>query len=491
MIARLALASAPALMAALALALDALFPPPLARPGGDGAIIEDRNGAPLYAFAAPDGRRRLPADLDAIDPTFVSRLIAIEDKRFRRHGGVDPGAIVRAAASNVRARRIVSGASTITMQTARLLEPRPRTPGAKLIEAFRAWQLERRLTKDAVLERYLTLAPYGGALEGVRAASLAYFGKEPARLSDAEQALLIALPQAPEARRPDRRPDAARAARMRILSRLRALGFIDEDRAAAAAQAPIPQEVRAFPDRAYHAAYAEFIRRSRGAAPRRLTLDAGMQAAAERVAARYAAQADDGANVSVLIVESATRAVRAHVGAAARAQPGGWIDLTRAVRSPGSTLKPLIYALAFDSGLARADTILIDAPRPFGDYAPANFDGAFRGAVPLADALRHSLNVPAVATLDRVGAARLENTLTASGLPVRRADRDAPGLALALGGAGLRAVDLATLYAALADDGVVAPLRPRVGEARDAARACNGPRINSPVAARAQAELRG
>ncbi|MEX0643904.1 MAG: transglycosylase domain-containing protein, partial [Parvularculaceae bacterium] len=192
----------------VALIADRLFPPPLERASQFSPLVLDRDGRWVHAFATPEGRWRFAADLDAVDPVFMERLVAIEDKRFWRHPGVDPFAVARAAQSALGAGRFVSGASTITMQAARLLEPRPRTLGSKLIEMIRALQIERRLSKREILELYLTLAPYGGNIEGVRAASLVYFGKEPERLTDAEQALLIALPQAPEARRPDRRPAA-------------------------------------------------------------------------------------------------------------------------------------------------------------------------------------------------------------------------------------------------------------------------------------------
>lgn len=209
-------------------ALDLLFPPPLKRAEELSPLVTDRNGEWLHAFATKEGRWRFEADLDEIDPAFVERLVAIEDKRFYSHWGVDPLAVARAGLVAAQAGRVTSGASTITMQTARLLEPRKRTLAAKAIEMIRAVQIERRLSKDEILELYLTLAPYGGNIEGVRAASRIYFDKEPVRLTDAEQALLIALPQAPETRRPDLRPEAARAARREVLEKLAGLGALPQ-----------------------------------------------------------------------------------------------------------------------------------------------------------------------------------------------------------------------------------------------------------------------
>lgn len=444
--------------------LDVLFPPPLERAAEVSAVVTDRGGRPLRAFPIAEGRWRMRADVDRIDPKFLAALIAVEDRRFYRHPGVDPLAVARAAWSAARSRRIVSGGSTITMQAARLLEPRPRTIGAKLIEMMRALQIERRLTKREILELYLTLTPYGGNLEGVRAASWAYFGRESERLTPDEIALLIALPQAPEARRPDLRPAAATAARRRVLTRLTELGQIDAGRAAEAAKEPAPSR-HPFPAVAWHAA-DEARRRAPGAATIRTTLDAALQADLERLARRQAAEVDAQVQVSILVVEVDGRAVRAAVGSAGRDRPGGWIDLTDRPRSPGSALKPFIYALALDDGLATPQTLIDDAPRRFAAYRPENFDHTFRGEVTLTQALQHSLNVPAVQALDAVGEERFAAALSFAGAApqlTRGADRGA-GLALALGGAGMSARQLAVLYAALADGGRARPLTWLEGE---------------------------
>ncbi len=482
-------------------AADRLLPPPLELAFRTSPVALDRNGAWLHGFVTGEGRWRFAVDLDAVDPVFVDRVIAVEDKRFRAHWGVDPLAVLRAAAASARAGRIVSGASTITMQTARLIEPRPRTLRSKMIEMIRAVQIERRLTKDEILSLYLTLAPYGGNIEGVRAASLLYFGKEPARLTDAEQALLIALPQAPEARRPDRRPAAAKAARAEVLGKLRRAGAISAQRAAEADAARLAQRRRALPRLAYHAAHR--LAAEGGTTP--TTLDRGLQARAEAIlrahVERHNREAADDATAALVIVETATRAVRAYIGSSGVDARGGWIDLAGAARSPGSTLKPFIYALALEDGIAGPATVIDDMPRAFGDYAPENFDRVFRGEVRLSEALQHSLNVPAVRALDRVGAPRFAALLQSAGIGLKtpaRAD-DAPGLALALGGAGVSARDLAMLYAALGDDGRVRPLvwRPtdespvgyRLMSARTAARISDILKGGPALAGRAPAHL--
>jgi penicillin-binding protein 1C len=465
----------------LILAADALFPPPLERAAIYSPLVLDREGRWVHAFATDKGRWRFKANLETIDPTFVERLVAVEDKRFYAHPGVDPAALARALKDAASAGEVTSGASTITMQTARLLEPRERNVFSKAVEMLRALQIESRLGKREILELYLTLAPYGGNIEGVRGASLFYFGHEPAHLSDAEQALLIALPQAPEARRPDLRPEAARAARDAVLARLEKLGKIEPARAVEASGAALPRRRERQERRAYHAAAELAGGPSRGGVIAS-TLDVRLQALAEERAAAYAAQFDDGATVALMIVDARTRAVRAAVGSASLSDKGGWMDLTRAVRSPGSTLKPIIYGLAFEDGLAGPDTVIDDMPQSFDGYAPENFDRMYRGEVRLSDALQHSLNVPAVTLLDRLGSERLAAVLKAAGVDLKgpkRADRDF-GLTLALGGAGVTLRDLATLYAGLANDGAVAPL---VWRAEDEGRGAEAFQMFSPESA--------
>ncbi len=450
-----------AFIAVSVVALDFLFPPPLERVQNISPLVVDREGRWVHAFQNQQDRWRFAADLESIDQTFVERLIAVEDKRFWRHPGIDAAAVLRATLSSVRAGRVMSGASTLTMQTARLLEPRPRTFGAKFIEMLRALQIERRLTKQEILELYLTLAPYGGNLEGVRAASLSYFGKEPLYLTDAEQALLIALPQAPEARRPDRHAVTAKAARQAILNRLSETGMLDHRLAVEAGDARIPSSRKPFARSAYHTSRrlaAEYGTQGEGVISS--SLDIKLQRQAETIVRTHATRTDDGATAAALIIDNERREIRVAVGSSGLDAPGGWIDLTRAVRSPGSTLKPFIYALAFEDGIAGADTVIDDMPRSFGSYTPENFDRLFRGEVRVRDALQHSLNVPAVRTLDKVGARRFAAILSAAGVKLKTPTSANPelSLAIALGGAGVTAYEIASLYAALADDGEVRPL---------------------------------
>ena len=438
--------------------LDIAFPPPLARIHEVSPVVLDRNGQWLMAFTTREGTWRLEARLDEVDPEFQRRLVAIEDARFWWHPGVDPIALARATVSYVRTRRVTQGGSTITMQLARLLEPRPRTIQSKLIEIIRALQIERRMSKREILSAYLTLAPYGGNLEGVRAASRAYFQRDPQWLDDSEMALLIALPQAPEARRPDRRARIARAARDHVLDMMADAHLISRERAAEGKQSAVPARAP-FPYSAPHAA-AELVAAHRGESVVRSSIDARLQHDLEELARRQAASLDRDTQIAIIAIDVAHHAVRARVGGVGFERSGGYIDMTRAIRSPGSALKPFLYAIAFDEGLAAPETLVRDAPRRFGGYLPENFDRRFHGDVTLEDALQHSLNLPAVATLDRIGANRFYAALTSAGADVRmprRADAE-PGLALALGGVGITLEDLTDLYAALGDGGDARPL---------------------------------
>jgi penicillin-binding protein 1C len=468
----------------LLLGLDAAFPPDLGRAERSSPVALDRRGTWLRALPVENGRWRIRADLERTDPVFLARLVRIEDARFAWHGGVDPLAAARAAASALIHGRVTSGASTLTMQTAKLLEPRPRTLGAKLAEAARAVQLEARFSKREIIALYLTLTPYGGNLEGVRAASLAWFGHEPQSLTNGEQALLIALPQSPETRRPDRHPAAARAARHQVLAKMVRARLIDGAEASEADAEPLPRRAP-FPALAWHAA-GELARAApSGQASVVTTIDAALQRRLEPLAAGAARGQGAAAQVAILAVEVNTRAVRAAVGSAALGRAGGWIDMTRALRSPGSALKPLIYGFAFDDGVATPDTQIDDAPRRFADYQPEDFDRVFHGPVTAREALIHSLNVPAVALLDKIGAAVFEAKVQAAGARLARpkaAFSDA-GLALALGGEGITLRDLVLLYAALGDGGLAKPLAWTEG---DAARREGAPgvRLMRPDAAR-------
>jgi len=424
--------------------------------------IVDRNGKLLRAYAMADGRWRLPVDAKAnVDPTYLKLLFAYEDQRFYSHNGVDALALGRAAVQLATRGHIVSGGSTITMQLARLMEPRQhRSLYAKLRQIVRAIELERKLSKDQILDLYLTLAPYGGNLEGIRAASLAYLGKEPKRLTLAEAALLVALPQSPEVRRLDRHPDAARIARDRVLDRMVEEQQVSPEDAKQAKAVPVPKWRKSIPILAPHAA-DQALGTFPGTPVVKLTLDAGLQKVLEPLARDRAVALGPNVSLGIIVVDNESGDVLARVGSADYFDEtrAGQVDMTRAVRSPGSTLKPFIYGLAFEDGFVHPESLIDDRPIRFGAYAPENFDMTFQGTVPVRKALQLSLNVPAIALLDRVGTSRLAARLRQAGVSLVLPKDEAPGLAMGLGGVGITLQDLVQLYAGLASLGTTRPLR--------------------------------
>jgi penicillin-binding protein 1C len=461
-----------------------LGPAPLGQNLEFSTRVVDRDGRLLRAYATSEGRWRLPATVADVDPRFFDVLFAYEDKRFPSHHGVDPLALLRAVRQLASSGHIRSGGSTLTMQVARLLEPRSgRSMLAKLHQIVRAIEIERALTKDEVLALYLDLAPYGGNIEGVRAASLVYFGKEPRRLTLGEAALLVALPQSPELRRPDRSVEAARTARNRVLDRFAAVGTVPADEIALAKAESVPSGRRPMPMLAPHAAD-----RAIAAAPalqeHRLTIDAGLQKSLEQLARErvhmLAATLGPDVSLAILAVDNAAGEVLARIGSADYfdERRAGQIDMTQALRSPGSTLKPFIYGMGFEDGFIHPETLIEDRPVSYDGYAPKDFDSTFRGTVTVRTALQQSLNVPAVAVLDQVGTSRLTARLAQAGGSLALPDNRAPGLAIGLGGVGIRLSDLVMLYAGIARLGTTLPLSEGFGTPVPQAR-----RLMDPVAA--------
>ncbi|MBF5044859.1 penicillin-binding protein 1C [Aggregicoccus sp. 17bor-14] len=466
-------------LAGSAVALAFALPLPARLSEAHSVVVEYRDGTPAHVFLAPDGRWRVPTELARLDPAYVPALLALEDGRFRLHPGVDPLAVVRALWLNVTRARRVSGASTLTLQLVRVLEPRPRTLRSKAVEALRALQLELRLSKDQLLAAYLQFVPYGRNVEGVEAASLAYFGHTARHLSPAEMATLLAVPQAP-ARRYPAPPNAQRlrAARDEVARRLLEAGALPlgppgpsgvmarADVILAEVRAtPLPPHLAPFPREAPHA--AAWLRAAHPGVTRlQTTLDAGSQRLAER--ALQGAAADLHArgihNGAAVVVEHRTGEVRALVGNFdffdAR---GGQLPGFATPRSPGSTLKPLLYALAIDEGLANPEQLVPDVPAAYGTYAPRNFDGRFQGLVRLEEALSQSLNLPFVRLLQRLGVEPFLGVLRRAGVESLVPEPGHYGLSAAVGGLALTPLELAGLYAALAEDGRARPLRVLAG----------------------------
>ena len=462
------------LVMVLACLLNVLFPFPLAslNPGAS-TIVAARNGEPLRLFLAPDQSWRMPARLSAIAPILPRILIAAEDRHFRRHPGVNPLSLGRAALSNLRAGHVVSGGSTITMQLARLAHPRERSLAAKVVEAFRALQLERNLSKDAILERYCNMAPYGGNIVGVGAASFFYFGKTPDRLSLAEAALLTVLPRSPLRLDPIRHPEAAKAARDRLLADLARRRVIGAGAAKEAMASPMPGALTRPPFVAPH--FCEMARAQAGGKTRvDTTLDpVTQQAVANILRGRTSWLKSQGIGaVAAVVLDPASRDVLAMVGATDYFGDTrfGQINGTVIRRSPGSALKPFLYAMALDQGLIFPQSLLLDIPTGFAGYTPKNYDGLYRGRVTAEQALITSLNVPAVRLLDAVGTAPFLDLLRLGGLSTLDKPAAHYGLSLILGGGEVTLLALVNLYADLANFGEHRPPRLLPGPAEPARR---------------------
>jgi penicillin-binding protein 1C len=469
----------------------ALYAVPLPdREVGWSVVVEYRDGRPAYVFLSPDDKWRLPVSLERVDAKFVESLVALEDKRFWSHDGVDPIAMVRAAYSNLASGHRVSGGSTLSMQLARLLEPRPRTLRSKVADMFRAVQLDLRLSKREILEEYLARTPYGENVEGVEAAAWSYFGHSAQHLTALEIATLLAVPQGPAryAPHPDN-VERLRARRDAILEKLVAAGVFaaadaEAGRADAAATAALDRRspfgdaarlggaepldhLRRMPREAAHAAIALRARHP-GELRIRSTLDAGVQALAEReVHLRAPDLARKGIHGgSVVVVDHRSREVVALVGNLDfdDAQHGGQIAMFDHARSPGSTLKPFLYAIAIDRGLALPEYLVADVPSQYGTYRPRNFDNDFAGLVTLQDALARSLNLPFIDLLDTVGVEPFLAELARMGVDTRRTTPGQYGLSLVVGGIELTPLELAAMYATLAEDGIYRPLRLVAGD---------------------------
>lgn len=447
-----------ATLAAGLMAADRLLPPDLSRLAAPSRAVLARDGSMLRAFLAPDRQWRLATTPAGVSPAYLELLLDVEDKRFWTHRGVDPLSLARAAGQLVSHGHIVSGGSTLTMQVARLLDPRPRGFGAKLIQIARALQLEERLSKQEILAAYLTLTPMGGNLQGLRAGALAWFGKEPYNLTEPEAALLVALPQAPRAVRPDAPGNRAAAARAKILNLARRDGLIGAAAYADAVLAPLPTRRRPLPVLAPHLA-EELVAQASG--PLRTSLDRDLQQGLQRRLRQTLDDIPRPVNLAAIIADWRTGEVRAEAGSGDYFDDTrrGAIDMTRAIRSPGSTLKPFIYGMAFERLLAHPGSLVRDEPTRFDDYAPHNFNGGFNGDVTVRQALQASLNLPAVLVLQRLGPVAFTSQFKQAGLPLTFDNAtSAPSLPLALGGVGFTLRDLVTAYAALADSGAVKPL---------------------------------
>jgi penicillin-binding protein 1C len=441
----------------LFLLLDLLFPVPLPDPASGSTVVLARDGTPLRAFADPDSIWRYPVTPDKVSPLYLDALLTYEDRWFFKHPGVNPFALMRAVGQMVWYRRPISGGSTLTMQVARIIDPHSRTFFGKLKQIFRALQLEMHLSKTEILTLYLNRAPFGGSIQGVQAASYAYLGKSADRLSHAEAALLAILPQSPSRLRPDRESARAQVSRDKLLDRMRDLGAWSKAEVADAKLESVAARSLQPPMKA--ALLAERLREEHpDTRVIRTTIDPELQSAFEARVSSYLARLPDRTSAALLVVDNATLDTLAYVGSGAFGDEArlGHVDMVRAWRSPGSTLKPFLYGLAIDDGLIHSESLLLDAPQSFGTYRPANFSETFNGPIGAAQALRLSLNVPAVDLLDRVGPARFMARLANGGLNLQLPRNADPNLSIILGGVGARLEDIVGAYTAFNRGGVAA-----------------------------------
>lgn len=422
-------------------------------------MVLDRDGRPLAAFTGADGRWCLPAPAGGYGRWLPLAVEAVEDARFRSHGGVDWWAATAALTQNVTAGRVVRGASTITMQVQRLRQPRPRSLWAKLVEALRARQIELRQDKDSILAEWLERASFGGNVVGAGAAAWRWFGVPPASLSLSQAALIAGLPQNPERLRPDRHAIQARERRDHVLRRMQAVGVIDAQQLAQALAEPVsltapelssPDDLGAIP------VLADLAAQRSGVLATTLELATQRSAAAlvrDQLAALAGSGVDAGA-AAVLSLDDGTWRALVSIGGP------GWQDLTTANRSSGSTLKPFIYAGAFARGIVTPAALVEDDPAGWRGWSPANYDRTWRGRCSAAEALRDSRNLPALHLLEQQGIARSAGIMEAFGLAGLGAQAERSGLALAIGGAEVDVRDLASAYAGLASGG--RRVRPRL-----------------------------
>lgn len=440
----------------------------LAFDGGRGVTIEDRNGAPLRNTRAGDGTNARWVSYDRVDPDLINAFVAVEDRRFWDHHGIDGVAVARAVRDNLRARRVVSGASTITMQLARLLRPANRRFDGKITQALFALRLEAHLTKREIFEQYLNRVELGQGTAGVASAAALYFNTSPSEMSIGQAAMLAGLAHAPSRDNPQASPRRARARRAFALSRMHALAFATLDDVARSKQEPLVSGSRSAPFLAPHfttrvLAWTADARDSSRTSHIRTSLDAALQSEIEaEVVHTVRTLGDRGVgDAAAVVLDNATGEVVAWVGS-----PDFWdsengqTDMVVSPRQPGSALKPFLYALAFDRGVTAA-TILPDLPKSYptniGAYQPRDYDRRFRGPVRAREALASSYNVPAVELASRLGASSLLETLRLAGFTTLTRDADYYGLGLALGDGDVSLLELANAYRALANGGAWRP----------------------------------
>lgn len=425
-----------------------LFPSPLS------AVVTSADGRLMGARTAADGQWRFEA-AESVPDKFAECIVHYEDKRFRRHGGVDVLSACRALKQNIISGRVVSGASTITMQVIRLSRPgAPRTVAEKLLEAVLAVRLEFRCSKDKILLLYASNAPFGGNVVGLEAAAWRYFGRPADDLSWAESAMLAVLPNSPSMIHPGKGREALLAKRNRLLDRLAEDGTIDALECELAKDEPLPEAPVAMPDEAHH--LLERARHESGDKTYRTTIDYGLQRRVSEIARSHfqANHSNLVDNMGILVVSVRTGDILAYYGntrGLGTGLRGADVDMIPAARSSGSTLKPLLYAAMLQEGSILPGTLIKDTPYTHDDFSPQNFSRTFEGAVPAHEVIERSLNVPSVRMLEQYGADRFLDLLRKMGFTTINRDAGHYGLSLILGGAEISLYTLARAYCRMAE----------------------------------------
>ncbi len=417
-------------------------------------VVTDNKGEVINAYLTRDQKWRMKTELDEISPLLRRTIIAKEDKYFYSHPGVNPFAVGRAFFKNIFRMKRTSGASTITMQVARALEHRKRTIFSKIIEVFRALQLEMRYSKDEILQMYLNLVPYGGNIEGVKAASLLYFKKNPDHLSLAEITSLSIIPNRPSSLVIGKNNDRIVEERNRWLRKFSSEKIFSEKEIEDALAEPLTATRGVVPHYIPHLAYKL---RKQGAHLIQTNIVLNTQLKTEKIVEDYirSQRLKNIKNAAVVIIDNKTHQVITYIGSSGFKDTvdGGQVNGANAIRQPGSTLKPLLYGMCFDEGLLTPKTVITDVPVNYEGYAPENYDEKFNGYVSIEYALAHSLNIPAVKTLKLLGQQRLIQKLSTCHFRQIQKDQRKLGLSLILGGCGTTLEELTGLFSAFANDG--------------------------------------
>ncbi len=418
-------------------------------------IVTDNKGEVIHAYLTPDQQWRMKTELHEISPLLRKTIIEKEDKYFYYHPGVNALAMMRAFAKNLLHMRRTSGASTITMQVARALEPKRRTYLNKCIEMFRALQLELKYSKDEILQLYLNLVPYGGNIEGVKSASILYFKKNPDHLSLAEITALSIIPNRPSTMVIGKNNDVIMRERNRWLQKFAADNVFTQKEISDALDEPLTAVRGTVPVYLPHLAYKL---KKQGGDIIRTHIDMNTQQKIEKLVADYSRSLSlkNIRNAAVLVIDNQTHRVVTYIGSAnfSDTTDAGQVNGAAAIRQPGSTLKPLLYGLCIDEGLLTPKSVITDVAVNYQGYAPENYDKKFNGYVTMEYALEHSLNIPAVKGLRLLGKDKLISTLAACNFRQVKKDQQKLGISLILGGCGATLEELTGLYSAFANEGV-------------------------------------